>query len=304
MGSIVIGTPTGIQHLSTATTPPHTLSSKAIPHIQTTSISVSGMNAIASSASPTVTVLKTMIEHNKSPDLEQSSKRKKTKKRDQDSILLHGHTKPTRALDWNDDQLASAGDDMSVCVWDLPSSTPAHVLCDGHSGPINSVSWNPSTSSCLASVSDDALLCTWDTRTSGPVESVHVSDSEALSVCWSSHNLIATGSSDAMVRIWDSRAMQVPVHNLKRHTGAVNHIRFSPSHSTVLSSCGDDARVMLWDTQSTAQPDKELVFIHGGHTTPVVQAAWDSNSPWTLASVSSNGVVQIWQVASAIVETL
>ena len=44
----------------------------------------------------------------------------------------------------------------------------------------------------------------------------------------------------------------------------------------------------------------ELLFVHGGHTAKVSDFSWNSNNPWTLASVSEDNVLQVWTMAEEI----
>lgn len=44
----------------------------------------------------------------------------------------------------------------------------------------------------------------------------------------------------------------------------------------------------------------ELLFLHGGHTSKVSDFSWNTNEPWTIASVSEDNVLQIWNVAEEI----
>jgi len=44
----------------------------------------------------------------------------------------------------------------------------------------------------------------------------------------------------------------------------------------------------------------ELVFIHGGHTSRISDIAWNLNERLTLASVAEDNILQVWQIASEI----
>ena len=44
----------------------------------------------------------------------------------------------------------------------------------------------------------------------------------------------------------------------------------------------------------------ELLFVHGGHTAKVNDFSWNSNNPWTIASVSDDNVLQVWTMAEEI----
>lgn len=44
----------------------------------------------------------------------------------------------------------------------------------------------------------------------------------------------------------------------------------------------------------------ELLFMHGGHTSKVSDASWNCKDEWTIASVSEDNVLQIWNMAEEI----
>ena len=44
----------------------------------------------------------------------------------------------------------------------------------------------------------------------------------------------------------------------------------------------------------------ELLFLHGGHTSKVSDFSWNQNDHWTIASVSEDNVLQVWNMAEEI----
>jgi histone-binding protein RBBP4 len=38
----------------------------------------------------------------------------------------------------------------------------------------------------------------------------------------------------------------------------------------------------------------ELLFLHGGHTSKVSDFSWNSKDEWSIASVSEDNVLQVW----------
>lgn len=44
----------------------------------------------------------------------------------------------------------------------------------------------------------------------------------------------------------------------------------------------------------------ELLFLHGGHTSKVSDLSFNMNSEWTIASVSEDNVLQVWNMAEEI----
>jgi histone-binding protein RBBP4 len=76
-----------------------------------------------------------------------------------------------------------------------------------------------------------------------------------------------------------------------------------------LASCAADRRVALWDLsrigmeqtpEDAEDGPPELLFLHGGHTNKISDIAWNRNDPWTIASVSADNILQVWNVAEEI----
>lgn len=59
--------------------------------------------------------------------------------------------------------------------------------------------------------------------------------------------LVATGSADNTVAVWDMRNVKTKLFSLKAHTKDVNNVRFSQMQSNLIASSGQDRRIMIWD---------------------------------------------------------
>ena len=148
-----------------------------------------------------------------------------------------------------------------------------------------------------------------------------------------SEYLVATGSADKHVNLWDMRNMKAKLHSFEGHNDEVYQIQWSPHNETILGSCSADRRMHVWDlskvrfyrlTPATGScltvlvlicvrqigdeqsPEDaedgppELLFIHGGHTSKISDFSWNPNDPWVVASVAEDNVLQIWQMAENI----
>ena len=99
------------------------------------------------------------------------------------------------------------------------------------------------------------------------------------------------------------------IQTLKGHTDQVYNIEWAPHNESVLASCSSDRRVGIWDlsrigmeqTQEDAEDGPpELLFLHGGHTSKVSDVSFNRNDEWTIASVSEDNVLQVWNMAEEI----
>jgi len=73
-----------------------------------------------------------------------------------------------------------------------------------------------------------------------------------------------------------------------------------------LASSGADAKCIIWDLAKIKESQSfeeskvgppELMFVHGGHVDRISDISWNHNEKLTLASVSQDNVIQVWQMA-------
>ncbi|KAF9218220.1 WD40 repeat-like protein [Gyrodon lividus] len=108
--------------------------------------------------------------------------------------------------------------------------------------------------------------------------------------------LLATGSGDTHVRLWDLNT-ETPSHTLVGHTGWVLCVEWDPMERK-LASGGHDGHVRLWDPK-TGKPTGEAMK---GHSKWVTSLAWEpvhiNVSAPRLASSSKDGTVRVWSTAT------
>merc|ERR1712127_549690 len=92
---------------------------------------------------------------------------------------------------------------------------------------------------------------------------------------------------------------------LKGHTDGVFGIEWAPFNESILATCSSDRRVAVWDLSRVGQEQSpedaedgppELLFMHGGHTNTVSDFSWNMKDEWTIASVSEDNVLQVWNM--------
>ncbi|OMJ27191.1 Histone-binding protein RBBP4 [Smittium culicis] len=242
-------------------------------------------------------------------------------------IKLVGHSKEGYGISWNPLQqglVISASEDGSICYWDIMGNNrsgkkldPLSKLIAHPNVVVEDLDWHPLHKHLFASVGDDQFMKIWDTRTNlsdnKATKEVHAHSSEVNCVAFNpnSETVIATGSSDTTVALWDLRMLSTKLHSLESHRDEVLQIEWmaTDGYETILSSCSGDRRVNVWDIGRIGDeqtPDDaedgppELLFIHGGHTSRVCDLSWNQNEPWTMCSVAEDNIVQVWQMANNI----
>ncbi|KAI3848889.1 hypothetical protein MKX03_012021 [Papaver bracteatum] len=181
------------------------------------------------------------------------------------------HTDSVLGLDWNKKlkYLASASADKSVKVWDLEKKKCRRTL-NHHTDKVQAVAWNAHSPTVLLSGSfdrsvvlvslEDGTVQGFDVRVSSsnpatacvePSFTLHAHDKPVTSIsyCPTAPKLLATGSTDKMVKLWDLSNNQpscVASKNLK--AGAVFSTSFSEDCPFLLAVGGSKGDLQVWDT--------------------------------------------------------
>eukprot|EP01028_Stygiella_incarcerata_P002849 TRINITY_DN153_c0_g1_i1.p1 TRINITY_DN153_c0_g1~~TRINITY_DN153_c0_g1_i1.p1 ORF type:complete len:436 (-),score=121.43 TRINITY_DN153_c0_g1_i1:161-1354(-) len=236
------------------------------------------------------------------------------------TAVFEGHTKEGYALDWSPfkpNLVVSGAEDGNVLVFDVEKSATdgpiaMHRDCHQHRG-VNEVQFHRVVEDLYASCGDDSCVRLWDLRSSSAVQVVDVRESsgELNALAWNcmEEHLFAVGGSEGVVRLFDIRRLVEPVHEMGKHNGAIFSLAWSPHYAPALTSASDDRRVFVWDIarigdeqtpQDAEDGPPELLFIHGGHTSSVMDASWHPLMPWVVGSVSQDNILQLWEMASNI----
>ncbi|XP_039742129.1 coronin-6 isoform X4 [Pteropus medius] len=150
----------------------------------------------------------------------------KTGRVDKNYPLVTGHTAPVLDIDWcphNDNVIASASDDTTVMVWQIPDYTPMRnitepiITLEGHSKRVGILSWHPTARNVLLSAGGDNVIIIWNVGTGEVLLSLEDMHPDIIhSVCWNSNgSLLVTTCKDKTLRIIDPRKGQVVANNFE-----------------------------------------------------------------------------------------
>jgi WD40 repeat protein len=103
-------------------------------------------------------------------------------------------------------------------------------------------------------------------------------------------SLIATGSSDNTIRLWNAVTYQQVGQPLEGHLDWVNSVAFSPDGQTLVSG-GRDGKVILWDVASSEMIDEPFLE----HTSEVRSVAFAPDGQ-TVASGGVDQTIIIWDI--------
>jgi WD40 repeat protein len=105
--------------------------------------------------------------------------------------------------------------------------------------------------------------------------------------------LMASGSYDNTVKLWDRRSGQV-LETLDGHKDQVFRIEFSPDGSS-LASCSGDGTTILWDV-----PTRKRRTVLAGHGDPMIDVAFSADGKLVATSGSH---IQLWKQKQQVWET-
>jgi WD40 repeat protein len=199
--------------------------------------------------------------------------------------------------------IATSSNDSSIRLWNVQEGTCVKIL-QGHTSEVYSVVFSPDDQ-ILFSASRDSRLCFWDVSKGMCVRTLqgHVSGVRSISfnpVClrhaYSERAaspegidyLLATGSFDGLVQLWDVES-GYSTKTLLGHTDWVWSVSFSPDGS-ILASCSDDRTIKLWDVISG-----HCITTLYGHSYGVTSVTFSPDGQ-TLVSASRNRNVKLWDI--------
>lgn len=128
---------------------------------------------------------------------------------------------------------------------------------------MNDVQHHPVHRSLLGSVSDDLSLQIIDTRqgetnrAAACAKDQHEDAINAIAFNPAVETLVATGSSDKSVGLFDIRNMKSRLHSAQHHKDNVTEVAWHPHEESVLASSGNDGRVMFWDFSHIGEEQSE-----------------------------------------------
>ncbi|CAG8470271.1 2848_t:CDS:2, partial [Paraglomus occultum] len=162
----------------------------------------------------------------------------------------------------------------------------------------------------------DKRFMIWDTRNDRekPAYNIIAHEKAVNALAFNPHNehVVATGSVDMNVSLWDLRNLKYKLHMMEYHKDEILCLKWAPFDETILASSSGDRRVCIWDlsrigedqtAEDAEEGPSELLFVHGGHTDRVRDFSWNPHTQWVIASVADDNIMQIWQPSNSIVTT-
>lgn len=157
--------------------------------------------------------------------------------------------------------IASGGQDGNVNLLDPSRPDLCHTVVSKQSS-IQTVKFVSSNTLAYCGMGGRLSLLDW--RSPRTSKATWVDSNASMLRCLCVHpaspNIIATGSTEGVVSVWDIRNEQEPTFSIQGHIDDVCDISFLHAPRTSLVTCGEDGRVWHWDFNAHNMDESEVNF--------------------------------------------
>jgi len=182
------------------------------------------------------------------------------------------------------------------------------ILKINHAGEVNKARYMPQQSSIIATkaISSEVYIFDWTKHPSKPPAdgkcepnmrlTGHKKDGYGLSWSPSRQGLLASGSDDATVCVWDitkgDKVLEAQTI-LKGHEIGVEDVSWWPQGTDIVASVGDDRRILIWDLRSDKNTSP-VQQVDDAHTADINCISFNPFSEFTFATGSRDNTVALW----------
>ncbi|XP_076388517.1 WD repeat, SAM and U-box domain-containing protein 1 isoform X2 [Megachile rotundata] len=194
--------------------------------------------------------------------------------------------------------LATGSNDKSVIVWDLTGNLTFDSELARHSAPVLFSDNNEQNADYEQSVMKNAETSINDVRL---IKKLDEHAGAVNSVALYGNRLIASGSGDKLVRVWnieieeEDSEISMKFHEksyspLDGHKYSINHVEFSPC-GNMLASCSLDGTAIIWSTENGCQAKSS--FVNSGSGIRVCRWSPDGTK---IATAGDDEMTTLWDM--------
>ena len=209
--------------------------------------------------------------------------------------ILRGHQKTITRIAWSPDGrwLGSSAVDGTTRIWDTHNKVVESRVIVNEDKPVEDFSWAHDGNKLVSCT--ETGFSVFDSQTG---QLIWKQEDSLRSVSWSPEgNLIATGSNEGIVKLWNVTSRKLEAE-LPDHKGDVLNLAWSPDGRFLASGGGSsigkvsDQVIRVWDVNAGS-----ILCSLAGHTGFIADIAWSPDST-RLASVSQDNTVKVWEISS------
>ncbi|KAL7987690.1 hypothetical protein Chor_006609 [Crotalus horridus] len=191
----------------------------------------------------------------------------------------------------NSPEIFSIGEDGRINMFTTDRKEAVRTIDNADSSTLQAVTRLRTTE--ILTVNSIGQLKIWDFRQQGnePSQIFSMTGERVPLHCVDRHpnqqHIVATGSQDGMLSIWDVRQGSMPVSLLNAHEAELWEVHFHPSNPDHLFTCSEDGSLWHWDASSDVTERKPFLHTGGRNTSFLphstanqsIISAWLNNDP-------------------------
>lgn len=154
---------------------------------------------------------------------------------------------------YGEDVILTGGEDGRMALVTPGQATPVRVLEKADSCTINALTFLKQSEVLTVNSFGQLKLFDFRLKSDEAVQIFSATDDHWSLLCVDKHpgqHIVATGSQDGTLTVWDLRQTKFPMTTLDAHQTSMWEVRFHPYHAEHLFTCSEDGSTWHWDASA------------------------------------------------------